>query len=38
VHDTSEDRQAADEAWHPQHGGRGHHELGTTSQRAEPKS
>ena len=34
MHDTSKDRQTTDEARHPQHGRRGHHEFGTASQRS----
>ena len=33
MHDTSQDGQTTDEAWHPQHGRRGHHEPGAASPR-----
>lgn len=34
VYDAPEERQAADEAGHPQHGRRGHHDAGAASQRS----
>lgn len=37
MHDALEERQATDQAGHPEHGRRGHHDAGAASQRTKPE-